>query len=114
MSQYVMNERGTVLPKQTLRSLTPAELNSPVEAAKRDNFDAAICKKFGDSLHLPQVQLEGEKDGKEDDDLEPHQPYVDPNGVEEPTMPEADEFSNYDEYIGSEVLLPNGEILEGN
>jgi len=51
MSQYVLTDRGTVITVQTIRSLTPAEVNSPVEARKRDIFDKIIVGKFGNSRY---------------------------------------------------------------
>ena len=38
--------------------------------------------------------------------------YADAEGDEEQIMPDADEFSDYDGYIGSEVMLPHGEHMQ--
>ena len=37
-------------------------------------------------------------------------PYVDLEGIKEPTMPELDSISDYDRFIESEVLLPKNGI----
>ena len=36
-------------------------------------------------------------------------PYVDNEGIEDPTMPEADVIAGYERYIESEVLLPRND-----
>ncbi len=48
MSQHVRLENGKVIPIQTLRSLTQAEIDSPLEKTKRDTFDKAIHNLYGD------------------------------------------------------------------
>ena len=53
MSQFVLTEKGTVMTIQTLRSLTPAEMNSPSESKKREDFMKTIIFKFGDSRNPP-------------------------------------------------------------
>ena len=53
MCQYVLADRGTVITIQTVRSLTPAEMNSPVETKKREIFDKIIVGKYGDSRYPP-------------------------------------------------------------
>jgi len=57
MSQHVLLATGTVLPKQSLRHLTPEEWNSPVEKKKRLVFDAAIEKKYGGPAYAPPVPI---------------------------------------------------------
>ena len=42
MSQNILLMNGKVIPVQTLRSLTPAEIDSSLEKTKRDEFDANI------------------------------------------------------------------------
>ena len=42
MSQWVLNNNGKVLPYQTLRRLTKAEIANPYELEKRDSFDKRI------------------------------------------------------------------------
>ena len=100
MSQWVMNNKGTVLPIQSLRVLTQSEMNSPSEKQKRADFDAGIKKKFGDSI--VDVEPTTEVDEPEMDDL-----YEDEleNG-EDSTMPEADDIDGYDRFINAEVLMP--------
>ena len=48
----------------------------------------------------------------DDTDTPSFTPYVDNEGIEEPTMPESDDITDYDRYIESEVLLPrNGKEM---
>ena len=42
MAQHVLTEQGTVIPIQTLHSLTPVEYNSPTEKLRRDSFNSYI------------------------------------------------------------------------
>ena len=84
---------------------------SDSEKLKRDNFTTSSSKKFRPSFNDIGVKLDlwGFFD---DTDTPNFNPYVDNEGIEEPTMPEADEIADYDRYIESEVLLPrNGEEL---
>ena len=53
MSQHVLLENGKVIPIQTLRSLTKAELDSPLELYKRDSFDKSIMNLYGDHKAPP-------------------------------------------------------------
>lgn len=100
MCQHVLTEKGTVMPIQTLRRLTPAEVNSPFEVEKRRNFDSFIRKRFGDPLNAPNHKVPDVYD------WEKH--------IEEPesTMPNSDDYADYAAYIDAEVLLPqNGEHM---
>ena len=98
MSQNILTDTGDVFPLKTIWRLTPAEINISIEDEKRKWFNLIIRAKFGDSLRPP-ISI-SEELSKYDDIEEP------------PKMPEADDFADYDLYIGSEVLLPqNGEHM---
>ena len=92
MSQWVLNEKGSVLPQQTLRHLTKQELLSNTEMTKRSHFDEAIKAKLGDSLNHPPTPLD--HDGE---NFVPEEEYK---------IPDTDEFPEYDKYINAEVILP--------
>ena len=92
MSQWVLNEKGNVLPQQTLRSLTPTELQSNMDRKKRDSFDKAILEKLGDSLTPPSKPIDLDADN-----FEPEDKYK---------IPDADDFPEYDKYLNAEVILP--------
>ncbi len=94
MSQWVLNRHGNVIPRQTLRKLTPSERLSEVEIAKRTEFDQRIRNRYGDSVNPPPK------------DPVVHDIHTDDDAMEDHTMPEADSFPDYDEYINNEVLLP--------
>ena len=53
MAQYVLTDKGTVITIQTMRSLTPAEVNSPTETKKREVYMNLITLKFGNSSTPP-------------------------------------------------------------
>ena len=104
MSKWIMNDNGTVLPYQTLRPLTPSEMNSPMETTKRNAFDKAIRLRHGDSIKNVKHDEVPPLDDLYEDDVE--------NGKDS-EMPEASDFDDYDAYINAEVLLPrNGDHMQ--
>ena len=101
MSQHVLIREMQVLPLATIRRLTPAEHNSPGIIRRKAEFDEAVFKKMGDSLHPP----------VEESIPSDYTPYHDMNDKTE-TMPEADDIPDYDLYLQAEVMLPqNGEQM---
>ena len=103
MSQWIMNRNGTVIPKQTLRTLTKTELNSPVDQLRMKEFDESIRNKLGGSVSIP--------DADELDEIPVEN--VDAAGVtNENRIQEADEIEDYDQYLNAEVILPNGEHMQ--
>ena len=98
MSQCVLNQRGNVLPIQTLRKLRDDELSRPSDVKLREDFDESIRKQHGTSINPPQIAPSV--------DVEP--PYQDLDGTSEPEMPEADDIPDYDQYVNADVLLPQG------
>ena len=56
ISQHVLLENGNVIPiqtLQTLQSLTKAEIDSPFEQLKNNDFDKSIKKLYGDDKYPP-------------------------------------------------------------
>ena len=53
MAQWVLKSNGKVVPRRTVRPLTPDKISSEVEKAKRDLFDEIIKKRWGDSVTPP-------------------------------------------------------------
>ena len=96
MSQWILTEGGKILPIQTVRRLTPAEIDSPIEKDRRKDFDDYVIKRFGDSLRPPGAQ------DTSDDNVE----YYDDDVNGESQLPDTDVFPDYDEYLNTEVLLP--------
>ena len=97
MCQYILTDKGQVMPVQTLRRLTPSELNNPFEIEARKSFDDFIRKRYGDPHKPPE---------NNDSLPSPQDTLVDFGIEDESTVPEADDFENYENYIGGEVLLP--------
>jgi hypothetical protein len=55
MAQWVLKDNGKIVPRRTLRRLSPAELSltNETEAEKRIQFTTSICGILGDSILLP-------------------------------------------------------------
>ena len=55
MKQWILKQNGEVLPRRTLHKLTKEQLapSNDVEKSKRDDFDADIRQKLGDTFSLP-------------------------------------------------------------
>ena len=53
ISQAVLTNKATVVPRRTMRKLTKAELLSDIEQRNRYTFDDLIKSKLGDSITLP-------------------------------------------------------------
>lgn len=110
MSQLILTDRGEIVPIQTLRSLTPAEMANESEIQKRIKFNEYIQKRYGDSRNPPPNWIKrrrrpGDPDQYEDEDYDPDsEPATDDAPVE---------FSNgapdLDLYLNAEVLLPTGD-----
>ena len=109
MSQWVMNAKGEVLPRHTLRKLTPQEMNSETEKKLMADFDSKIEQKFGPPAELPELRSDPDKPEPFDDDTEPQYEDGDGQGF---SMPEADDFPDYDGYLHTEVTLPHGEHMQ--
>eukprot|EP00956_Cyclotella_meneghiniana_P034439 scaffold104886_cov86-Cyclotella_meneghiniana.AAC.1 len=137
MCQWVVQSNGQIVPRRTLRRLTPAEASphNEAEVAKRAAVDAAIRARWGDSIRagpletvqrtIPLVTRSTEDaDGFEDaddvidfdpDTFTPYQDDVEASAA----VPEADiidstgkpvnQQSTADLLINAEVLLPQGE-----
>ena len=89
MSQYILNDQGSVLPYQTFRRLTKDKYRSAAESLQQDNFDLIIRSKLVDSMTpLPQPIL------------------LDEPAVRTPeSIPDAYSFTDFDEYINAEPML---------
>ena len=114
MVQAVLNSKGIVVPRRTVRRLTVAEMNSNSEQKKRDMFDAFIRSKLGDSISMPPDTPEPSDndvfDLVADDDEElaivSDDDPIDNDGVAVNDKPLSDVL------IHAEVLLPHGEELQ--
>ena len=121
MTKFVLTRKGQVVPRTTVRRLTPAEQHSVSEKAKRDAFDVMTRMKFGNSFTLPDPLETIEEETEEDLTFDPIEDGEE-GSPDEPrlVMPEADSAvddtgklittnSIADAFITMEVLLPNGE-----
>ena len=89
MSQYILNDQGSVLPYQTFRILTKDKNRSASESLKRDNFDLIIRSKLVESITLPPQPI----------------PLDEPSVRTPESIPDADYFTDFDEYINVVLML---------
>ena len=121
MSQNVLTESGEVLPVQTLRKLTPAEVSSPTEIEKRNKMDSVIRKRFGDSKNVPDNWVKRRRkpgdpiqhndpnfiDESEESNSQPtNMFYEDDTTGEAHEQPDVDSIPDLDLFLNAEVLLP--------
>jgi len=120
MSQHVLLENGKVIPIQTLRSLTQAELDSPMEKSKRDAFDKSIKQRYGNDKSPPADWVKRRRkhdDGVQyiNEDDEVSKSFGDDEKLEQTThrIPDNDQYDDFDAYIHAEVLMPqNGDVMQ--
>ena len=122
MWQWVLTAKGEVMPIQTLRALTPAEINNPSMKERMKAFDEFIRSKFGDSgSKAPPQPTDSYPEGEVDHgDLPPDDVIHEDGEIYEGlysedtySMPEADDLSEYDVYIDAKVMLPkDGEHMQ--
>ena len=116
MTNWVLTIKGTVIPRRTIRPLTPGELavTNIAEVEKRAQFTAAIRSKLGNSLTLPDSKTsfptlkdEFELDLYEDDEFTPVE--IPPAEIIDATGKPIYMQSLTDGLINAEVLLPIGD-----
>ena len=112
MAQWILNSKGKVIPRRSVRPLLASELSSDVEQKKRDIFDQVILKRLGDGMTPnPELVSKGtpseDKETDEGDDAGYPDFYdpVDASGVPIHQQP------LYDKLISAEVCLPCGDGL---
>jgi hypothetical protein len=107
MAAKILKQNGQVVVRTTFRGLTDVEKAKHEETQVRDAFDSAIAIKLGDKM--------SPDDYKDDPDIEtPYfETYSDEDTGDSPRMPDADDYdvNTYDQYIGAEVLLPQGDKM---
>ena len=126
MSQNILLMNGKVIPVQTLRSLTQAEIDGSLEQSKRNEFDANIKKLYGTYNSVPhnwanrwRKDSDGVQyidDSNDDDDIDTVDPSFGNEKMLEQTthsMPQVDNIPDFDSFLHAEVLLPrNGEVKQ--
>ena len=50
MSQWMLNQNGQIVPRRTMRKLSPEELVREPEIRKQSTFDKEIKEMYGNSL----------------------------------------------------------------
>mmetsp|Transcript_10819 Transcript_10819/g.15256 ORF Transcript_10819/g.15256 Transcript_10819/m.15256 type:complete len:380 (+) Transcript_10819:2561-3700(+) len=115
MTQAILRENGTVVPRRTLCPLTTEELHSPIEERKRQAFDNDIKIKLGDSLH--HVQPDIRISSKDVPSLEDFQCEDDEAALDLEDPSSEDGQATYaqaptDNFIAMQLLLPQGENMK--
>ena len=113
MTQAVLTITGKVVPRRTCAPLTISEINSPSEKDKRNKFDNAILKLFGDSMTVPDIKpkpIDTDIFDLLDDDVEEpiqslEEDPIDADGTTAFEKPVTDAL------IHAELVLPHGEKM---
>ena len=69
MTQWVLKQNGQIVPRRTMRRLTPEERAREIEIKKISEFNDAIKARYGDSFSLPYKTLENPQDEDDTGDL---------------------------------------------
>ena len=107
MSQYILNDKGKVVPRRTVRPLTTSELHNEKEIKLRKEFDERIRNKLGDHLHIPEEQDKLELDDFLDDEdrLEDKPFWIDGDPISDNSF--KNEKPLLDQMIGLELNMPH-------
>ena len=62
MTQWVLKQNRQIVPRRTMRQITPEEWAQEIVIKKRSEFNDAIKARYGDLLSLPDKNLENPKD----------------------------------------------------
>ena len=115
MANWILTQKGTVVPRRTICRLTADERSesNEIEAAKQALFDADITRKLGDLVKLPSTPIPNLKES--DWDEEPYEdnesPTIEPfeadlvDAASKPIMM----HSLHDALINAKVLLSKDE-----
>jgi hypothetical protein len=122
MEQYVLTDKGSIIPRRTVRPLTAEELKQPFIQHRMMLFDTMIYEKYGDSMT---VTMDSNVDKPvvetvDDDDSIDYVPYEDDE--EYPRSIPQSEVLDYngkpiniksitDQLVGLELTLPQGEMM---
>ena len=98
MRMWILKQNSEIVSRTTSCTLTDSELASETEKTKRDIFTKAVNKKLGATLYKIGINSDL-GDFLDDTDTPNLTPYVENEGIEETTMPEADDIAYYDRYI---------------
>ena len=120
MAQWVLKANRKVVPRQSLRPLTIAELHSPLEHKKCDVFDALIERRMGTSINPPPTPEDqdpatedptNENDLNNDDEMDG--PVESPNheDILDSTGRVLEQQLAFDKIINAEVMIQNGDEM---
>ena len=107
LTAKILKDNGQIVPRSTYPGLTPEEIESPLEQAKRKKFDEKVEIALGPKASLEDFQeLDAETPiyDSYEDDADCGMP--DPPSEELEPTPEAG-----DSYVNTEVMLPRGDSM---
>ncbi len=110
MAQWVLKASGRVVPRQSLRPLTVAELHSPVEVQERQGFDELIERRWGSATHPSTTEQDNEFEKYEDED-EVALPTYENEDIVDSTGKLLNQQPAYDRIINAEVQMQLGEEM---
>ena len=117
MTQWCLKMNGYIVPRRTIRRLTPEELVRDSEISKRKEFDEAITKRYGNSFSLPKENAANPQEPDESgyfelpfDEVTPKIPDAD-NNIVDANGKALNPCSIADTLVNAEVMLPQGEDL---
>jgi hypothetical protein len=113
MARKILKKNGSVMYMTSVRSLTPDEIESPTEQKEREEFDIAIDKRYGLSMHDNYFKDDPDYadfvtpnyDCYEDDEVYPSKmSYID-------DVKKEDDVDTYDQYVGAHVRVFIGDEI---
>ena len=110
MTRKILNKKGNVIYRSTVRSLTEDEKMDPDEIEERKAFNKIISKKLGGPLKIGQFKDDPELADMETPSFLPYEDDETKPNIQ-PDMDEMDEDDpdTYDQYVGATVKLPIGD-----
>jgi hypothetical protein len=122
MAQWILRENGKVVPRCTLRCLTPAELSpsNMVEMGKQSSFNVAIRGVLGNSVKIPKVLPLDNDATKAFDalwDLDPYEDdvkallFIPDADLKDAAGKPFEVQSIANALINAEVMIPNGDSM---
>ena len=118
MSQWVLKSNGKIVPRRSLRHLTPDETapGNITESEKRRHFIEVTTARYGDSISLPPEEVSSDNSEyspyiDDDDETEPSPLIADEDPVDSQGRP-VSEQPLLDRLIHAELTLPQGEKMQ--
>ena len=111
MTRKILNKKGNVIYRSTVRSLTEDEKMDPDEIEERKEYNRTISKRFGGPLKIGDFKNDPELIDMETPSFLPYEddetkPNIQPDRDD---MKDDADPDTYDQYVGATVTLPRGD-----